>query len=329
MFFPARHALAALCMPLFILCTPLGSFADSPAADPAEVEWAPRWKTDDRFAVEMTKEETIAYHKGKPIVRKGSVRLDFMVKEKGRENDKDFYVLHCTFGKYEQEGPQKGNPLTAKMGNLTEGLCLHIKTGEDGRPRELLNADEIVEKIGKTIDAMEERLKESKMPESIIQRTVSVFRKTYKDPQSVRLMLLKELRVFFAYGKAKLKPGTPSESDDQIPNPFRPESFPARMTVTLASFDKETGIAVVECSKVVDKDKAVTVLKTTLENIPPGVPGPKEGEKPRLEITEKTVYRINTNTGWPISVELTYALEINGHPCPTKWIFKTLPVESP
>ena len=69
-----------------------------------EVEWHPRWNVGDQFTVELVKERTAGPGtKGNAASHKGRVLLDMSVQEKG----KDFYIVHCTYGKFELEGEQK------------------------------------------------------------------------------------------------------------------------------------------------------------------------------------------------------------------------------
>lgn len=269
-----------------------------------EVEWGPQWNAGDQFTVELVKERATE----KAAAQKGRVRLDMAVRKKG----KDFYILHCTYGKFELEGPQKNNPLVAKMMNLSEGLCLKIKTGEDGMPLELTNIDEIVEKSKKAIDLLEGFLKESKLPQAMIEQTITPVREIYKKPKSVQAAMLNELSVFFLFCGASLEPGNASEFDESLPNPFQGEALPGRGTILLKEFDKQSGTAIVEYRLAIDKEKAAPILFASMKKMMPQVSGPTKEEVPVLDITDKTLYRIDTKKGWPLSVDHSRDIKTNG-----------------
>ena len=269
-----------------------------------EIEWNPKWNVGDQFIVELVKERTT----GKSAAQKGRVRLDMSVQEKG----KDFYILHCTYGKFELEGSQKNNPLLAKMMNLSEGLCLKMKTDEDGMPKELINIDEIIEKSEKAIDLLEEFLKENKLPQTMIDQTIGPIRTIYKKPESVQVAMLNEISLFFLFCGAKLEPEHASEFDESLSNPFQGEALPGKGTILLKEFDKRSGVAVVEYRLTIDKEKAAPILFASMKKMMPQAPEPTKEEIPELDIADKTLYRIDTKKGWPLSVEHSRDIKSNG-----------------
>jgi hypothetical protein len=273
-------------------------------ADSTEVEWKPNWKVGDQFTVEMVKERMT----GKTTANKGHVFLDMLVQEKGE----NFYILHCTYGKFELEGSQKDNPLVVKMMNLSEGLCLKIKTDEDGLPQELINANEIVEKSKKSIDLVEEFMKDNKLPQAMIEQIISPVRAMYEKPETVKRTVLNEISLFFLFCSAKLESDKVSEFDESLPNPFQGESLPAKGTILLKEFDKQTGIAAIEYCLTIDKKKAAPILFASMKKMMPQVPDPTKEKMPQLDIADKTLYRIDTKKGWSVSVEHSRNIKMTG-----------------
>ena len=290
-----------LCLIVFCVCfCTVGSKAE-------EIEWHPHWKVGDQFTVELVKERTTD-PKEKAVSNKGRVLLDISIQEKG----KDFFIVHCTYGKYELEGAQKNNPLVAKMMNLSEGLCLKIKTDEDGMPQELTNVNEIVEKSKKAIDLIEEFLKENKLPQTMIDQIIAPVSAMYKEPQTVEQTMLNEIALFFLLCGAKLELGNPSEFDESLPNPFQGEPLPGKGSILLKDFDKQTGIASIEYRLSVDKEKAAPFLFAAMQKMMPQVPGPTKEEMPQLDFSDITIYRIDTKKGWALSVEHSRDIKLNG-----------------
>lgn len=295
-FFNPRHFFAAVFIVAFgfSLCK----------TNSEEVEWNPNWNVGDRFTVELVKERTT----GKVAIDKGRVRLDMSVQEKG----KNFYLLHCTYGRFELEGPQKNNPLVAKMTNLSEGLCLKIKTDKAGLPQKLTNIDEIVEKTEKTIDLLEDFMKENKLPQTMIVQTIAPVRAMYQKPESVQSAMLNELSLFFLFCGAALEPDNASEFDELLPNPFQGEPLPGKGTIQLKEFDKQAGMAVVEYRLTIDKEKAAPILFASMKKMMPQASGPAKEEMPQMDISDQTLYRIDTKKGWPLSVEHSRNIKLNG-----------------
>jgi hypothetical protein len=271
------------------------------AVSAENVEWTPRWSVGDQFTVELVKERK----DGKAAANKGRVLLDVSIQEKG----KDFYILHCTYGKYEMEGIQRNNnPLVDKMMNLSEGLCLKIKTDEDGLPQELINIDEIIEQSGKSLDILEDFLKKNKLPQTMI----DPMRAMYKKPEFVQSTLLGEIMPFFLFCGAKLELSNVVEFDDLLPNPFQGEGLPGKGTILLKEYDKQTGIAVVESRLTLDTDKALpTLFESMKKMLPQSAPGPTKEEMPQLDMSDRTLYRIDTKKGWALSVEAVRDIKAN------------------
>ena len=296
-----RFNLPHLCLVVFYVCScTAGSKAD-------EVEWHPRWNVGDQFTVELVKERTTA-PQGKAGSNKGRVLLDMAILEKGE----DFYIVQCTYGKYELEGTQKNNPLVAKMMNISEGLRLRIKTDEDGTPQKLINIDEIVEKSKKAIDLIEEFLKENKLPQAMIDQTLSPARAMYKEPETVERTMLNEMTLFFLFCGTSLEPGNPVEFDESLPNPFPGEPLPGKGSILLKDFDKQTGIATVEYRLSVDKEKAAPILFAAMKKMMPQASIPTNEEMPQLDFSDITFYRIDTKRGWVLSVEHSRDIKTNG-----------------
>jgi hypothetical protein len=263
------------------------------AVSAEDVEWAPRWNVGDQFTVELVKERK----DGKAAANKGRVLLDMSIQEKG----KDFYVLHCTYGKYELEGVQKNdNPLVEKMMNPFDGMCLKIKTDEDGLPQELINIDEIMEQSGKSLDILEDFLKKNKLPQTMI----DPMRAMYKTPEFVQSTLLGEIMPFFFFCGAKLELDNIVEFDELLPNPFQGEGLPGKGTIVLKEYDKQTGIAVIESRLTLDTEKALPILFESMKKMfPQSAPGPTKEEMPQLDMSDRTLYQIDTKKGWALSVE--------------------------
>ena len=298
-FYSIRHCCVALFISVFGFC---GTNAE-------EIEWKPRWNAGDRFTVELVKERK----DGNAVANKGRVLLDMLIQEKGR----DFYILHCTYGKFELDGildeVQNNNPLVAKMMNLSEGLCLKIKTDEDGMPQELINIGEIVEQSEKALDLLENFLKESKTPEVLSDQFFASMREIYKKPELVQRTFLGEITLFFLFCGATLELGNVLEFDDLLPNPFQGEALPGKGTILLKEFDKQTGIAVVEYRLTIDTKKALPILFESMKKMfPQSAPVPTEEEMPQLDLSDRTLYKIDTKQGWALSVEHSRAIKLNG-----------------
>ena len=269
------------------------------------IEWNPRWNVGDQFTVELVKERK----DGKAVANKGRVLLDMSIQEKG----KDYYIVHVTYGKFELEGPQKNNPLVSRMMNLSEGLRLEIKTGEDGMPQELLNINQVVAHMKKGIDILEEFLKENKLPQMMIDQIITPVREIYKKNESVQSAALDEIMLFFLFCGAELELGNAVEFDELLPNPFQGEALPGKGTILLKEFDKQTGIAVVEYRLTIDKEKAAPIIFAALQKrAPQSAPAPKKEEMPQLDVSDRSLYRIDAKKGWALSVEHSRDIKANG-----------------
>jgi hypothetical protein len=289
--------LTTLC--IFVVC-PIGALR---AAE--EVEWHPQWNVGDQFTVELVKERKTE-QKGQNT--KGRMLLDIIVREK----DKDFYIVHCTYGKFELEGAQKNNPLVVKMMNLSEGVCLKIKTDEDGMPQELTNVDEIIETLQKAIDLLEEFLKENKLTQVISNQYLSNMRTMYNETEMVKQIMLNEVGLLFLFCGAQLEPGSPSEFDELLPNPFQGEPLPGKGSILLKDFDKQTGIATVEYGLSIDKEKAIPRLIAAIEKMNPNAPFPANEEMSQIDFSDITHYRIDTKKGWALSVKHSRNMKVDG-----------------
>jgi hypothetical protein len=273
-----------------------------------EVKWHPQWNVGDQFNVELVKERTTG-PKEKNASNKGRMLLDIIVREKG----KDFYIVHCTYGKFEMEGAQKDNPLVVKMLNLSEGICLKIKTDEDGMPQELTNTDEIVKKSLKAIDLLEEFLKDNKLPGATVDQIISPMRTMYKEnPEMVTHVVLNEIAPLFLFCGAKLELGSPSEFDELLPNPFQGEPLPGKGSILFKDFDKQTGIAAIEYRLSVDKEKAAPLLFAALKKMDTKASVPADEEIPQIDFSDITHYRIDTKKGWALSVEHSRDIKLDG-----------------
>jgi hypothetical protein len=293
--------------PIFYAPFVLLMFAGFNRMQAVEVEWYPQWNVGDQFTVELIKERTND-PKGNAAANKGRVLLNMSIQEKGEE----FYIVHCTYGKFELVGVQIIDPLAVKMANISEGLCLKIKTDEDGTPQELTNIEEVIEHSQKAIDIMEMLLKENKLPQTTIDQGISAVRTMYKDPKTVEQMVLNEIALFLLFCGAKLELGSPSEFDESLPNPFQGEPLPGKGSILLKDFDKQTGIATIEYRLSVDKEKAAPILFAAMKKMMPQAPAPTKEEIPLLEFSDTTLYRIDTKKGWALSVEHSREIKANG-----------------
>ena len=282
------------------------------------VRWSPQWKVGDSYVVEYTKER-VSFQGTPAASNKGRSTIKITVEEK---ND-DYFVVHWTYGRFELDGPEKDNPFVVKMMNISEGLCLKMKTDASGLPYELINVDEMIGKMKEVLNDIESFFEENKAPKQTIRQTLETLREQYRKPEVVKQSLMNDSLLFFRCCSGELKPNDPEEVEMTLPNPFGGDPFPGKSTTRLIKFEEQSGLATVEYLLEFDKEKASSGMFDILKKMRPESPDP-EGGFPELDIYDKTSCRIDTRKGWPLSIEFIRAIKVDGRGGEQKITFKTV-----
>jgi hypothetical protein len=299
-------------IPLGGLAVLLASLPSVRGEEEPRVELPADWKPGERYQIELEKERINVRGKEQVRVYKGTTLIDVEVKEKNKKG----YVFVWTYGESKLEGEaasEKAAPgrtaLLKKLLELQKGFRLEMQTDESILPVALVNRETVLESWKRVMDETKRFATASGVPPAVLSSVEEL-----SQPDSVVMSALKEARTFYLGCALALDEGVPSEYEDQLPNPFGGEPFPAKGYLLLKEVRRNTDEAVIQWSQEIEPVKAKAILLETMKKLAAGAgqPPPKDSELPAMKIDDSATFVMDLKTGWPKTVTSARTVTTSG-----------------
>ena len=270
--------------------------------EPAGVVSAvPRWAKGDRLAFreEHTSRRGVDGNKAKPSM-KASATLDLEVLEAGPEG----FVVRWTSGRPDIDtrgvAPQ---PILEHLVRLTAGIGLELVIDADGTPTGVRNAAEVRRKMKRIGTSLRRELSEQEAPAELIDGLIAQLAQTYESEQAILDHVGKSASVYFLPLGWRFEPGVPIEYEAQIPSPAG-GSLPSQGSLSLDSYDADTGMARVTWTQSIDRERAGDAIRAIVDAIQgDGEMSPDlSAAIDEVDISDRANYVIDMRSGWVVDM---------------------------
>ncbi|MBI3974647.1 MAG: hypothetical protein HY332_25510 [Chloroflexi bacterium] len=275
--------------------------ATSERRAPAIVELPNTWTVGEHLRLEVLTEQED--YRGATRVRGGGLRtaVDVMVVEELE----DGYVVRWTWGPASLvDGSSPELRLAAALANLTAGLDVDLLTDEYGMPIAVLNLEEIAAANREAVALLGQSLKAEGMPEAQVAQVLQ-FVEAALSESSIESAALKEPQLFHFASGGSFAQDVKQEYEDLLANLFGGEPFPSRAWFELTEIDRAAGTATIEWRQMIDEQRAGEIVLATLRALAArsGMPLPETNGPAPLAIDDAATFVMDTQTGWPRSVQ--------------------------
>jgi hypothetical protein len=268
----------------------------------SSVTAVPRWSKGDRLSMREVQTSRRGTDGGrtKPSMRATSA-LDLEVLEAGPEG----YVVRWTSRRPEVNthgvAPQ---PLVESLIKMTTGVGLELEINADGTPTGVRNTAEVRRKMKRICGSLRRELAAQGAPPALVDGLLHELAQTYESESSILDSVAKSASVFFLPLGWRFEPGVPIEYEAQITSPAGTAPLASEGSLSLDSYDVETGIARVTWRQRVDRERAGEAIRALVGQILDGteVPADVAAAMNAVDIEDHAKYVIDTRRGWVVDM---------------------------
>lgn len=277
------------------------------ADDPKSVDLAPKWKKGDTVRYEMLGTQ-VREQDGKEI-RNVSTRTLVVVEvtSAGPEGS----VLRWTQGTTTFEDPDQDNdPIARSINMILKNNELDLELDEDGDYTGVRNWKALRTSGAKVRDEVLSQMSKAGTPKAAIETARLATDKILATKETLEAALTRQpLLILKPFGKS-YELGTPIEYEDELPNPFGGDPFPAK-GVCVIKFDKDKGIAHVTFKQAPDPKDVTRIVQKWADDVAKKTGTPAPDELPEIKVNDTAEYVVDVTAGWINSVKHTRATTID------------------
>jgi hypothetical protein len=266
------------------------------------VSAVPRWEKGDRLALreEHTSRRGVDGNKTKPSM-KASATLDLEVLEAGPEG----FVVRWTSGRpnVDTRGVTS-QPVLEHLIKLTAGIGLEIVIDAAGTPTGVRNAAEVRRKMKRIGASLRRELSEQDAPPELIDGLIDQLAQTYESEQAILDHVGKSVSVYFLPFGWRFEPGVPIEYEAEIPSPAGTGSLPSQGTLSLDSYNVDTGMARVTWTQSIDRARAGEAIRAIVDSLDGEgrMSADLSAAVDEVDISDRANYVIDMRSGWVVDM---------------------------
>lgn len=286
----SRSTIPIVLAPIIVMLSTPASLAQTAIA------FEPHWKAGQSFDYTFTKSRT----QSGPGIRPSAGGATTPIALKVIESNDQGAVLGWTPGKTGvNDASAAANPLTEKMSSLMDGITVEIEVDGDGSVASVRNWEEVRAKTGEAIKLVVDSLRDSDMNANQLAAVENQISSMFQTQDQIETYVLNNVQLLFAlYGK-ELSEGEPLEYEDELPNPFGGDPFPATGSFELTNYDADSHSASVTWTQTLDPERARQIMTESMKRLAEAagrnVP---EGELPtRYDIRDHAEFEFDTQLG--------------------------------
>ncbi len=292
---------------LLLICLPLLGLTD---VQSHSIEVLPHWKKGDTIRLEITRARVKSADGTSTIT--GKTHTNFTI-EVLSAND-DGYLLGWTAGKTTFDAPsQAEHSFLGQVVNLMNGLQIILDIDSHGIIRGVQNWKELRETALKTLDALAatENLQKEKPNKALMSSLRAQWESMLGTKAQVEELCTREAQIYFMVLGRKYAHNSPYEYEDLLPNPLGGEAFPTHARMSLKTFDKQAGQAVITWSQIADPKQVARILESKMKEMSARLgEKPLEGEFPKaISMQDHAEIVVDVDTGWVRT--LTHTRSVN------------------
>lgn len=307
MFKDAMRAAIVRSIILAFICLPLLGLTD---VQSHSIEVLPHWEKGDTIRLEITRARVKSADGTATIT--GKTHTNFTI-EVLSTND-DGYLLGWTAGKTTFDAPsQAEHSFLGQVVNLMNGLQIILDIDSHGIIRGVQNWKELRETALKTLDALAatENLQKEKPNKALMSSLRAQWESMLGTKAQVEELCTREAQIYFMVLGRKYAHNSPYEYEDLLPNPLGGEAFPTHARMSLKTFDKQAGQAVITWSQIADPKQVARILESKMKEMSARLgEKPLEGEFPKaISMQDHAEIVVDVDTGWVRT--LTHTRSVN------------------
>lgn len=275
------------------------------------VELPPAWTPGLKRTLEFVKERQDEQRGKLGPKNVATTTIDFEVTAK----DDTGFTTNWT---YRTTKVEAGNPIASivatKVASSYEGWVMRLHHGLDGSIEAFVDEDEARTKLFSLMDGVVATMaaQPGAKPKDVeTMRTALSAAKSMLDGPAFAASTLKDPQMIFIWCGASLVVGEKREYDDQLPNPFGGDPFPAHASIEVVRHDADKAEVELEWHQTLDKEKASAAIAAMLRElaVKVGKPLPADQELPLLDIVDEGRWTFDTRLGLPTNVVWTRTIK--------------------
>ena len=290
------HAATVRSIILALICLPLLGLVD---VQSRSIEILPHWKKGDTVRLEITRARVKSADGTSTIT--GKTHTDFTIEVLSANHDG--YLVGWTAGKTTFDSPsQAEHSFLGQVVNLMNGRQIILEIDSHGAIRGVQNWKGLKTAALKSLDALAaaEDVQKGKPDKALMSSLRAQWESMLGTKEQVEELCAREAQVYFKVLGRGYARNTPFEYEDLFPNPLGGDAFPTHVNMTLKTFDRQAGQAVITWSQVADPKQVSRILESMLKEISARVgKAPPEGEFPKaISMEDHAEIVVDVITGW-------------------------------
>jgi hypothetical protein len=267
----------------FLICTAQNVVSDTSATAVAY------WKQGEKKTFTLQK-KTEKKSKDKFQKDSSSFKLTVSILE---ETDKS-YTIEWLYGAIRL--PKVINNDFPGIEALCNNLRIVYKTDETGSFTEVVNTEEVVAFIGKSLEMLMRTQKFTPETEAVLNE----FKRTISSKESIENLILKDVQLFHHVFGMEFNKRKQTESGELV-NVFGGEPYPSRTDYQFTGFDKNTKLIRININTNVDGEAATRIIIQFMNETAKKMGSTetiKPGDIPTLTIRDAYRFSLDQPTGW-------------------------------
>ncbi len=264
----------------------------------APIEIRPSWKTGDIRSYERIKTRRQIVSGKETTKKSGRSIVDVKIAEASQKG----YIVRWSYGQTRVDDPEAAqNPLARAMMNIINSMKIMLELDKNSAITGVQNWKELKTTAAAMGKAFTENPEAKGLDQATADRLRTMVTSMYSSKEQIEQAFTHEPQLFFFPLGRTYELGKSHEYDDHLPNPLGGEPLPCQGRVSLKSYNKATGRALVTWTQTVDPEVAQKVILETLKTMGKQLgrtAPPNPDEFKNFSVADHAEFIVDAKSGW-------------------------------